>query len=115
MPDDVRALETALRLRYQDRSCDNCRYFRIHHGSDGWTSMCLLLGRDLGTAATDYNALDGWARERVCDGWSRRPKSWRIYSEGLRSPYWDDPYLPRELNERRRKRLAAKLRGRSKG
>ena len=99
-------MESSTGLRYHDRSCENCRYFRIHETA-AVVSECLMHGRTLGVANKDnHYLLTGWARERVCDLWSRRPKSWIIYSEGTeRNPHWVDPYLPREVNQRRRKRL----------
>ena len=102
-------LDEKARLRWQDESCANCRYFRLHK-TVAITSNCLLLGHTLGIHTDDGEAL-GWlvcaARERVCDAWKRRPKTWETYSKGTdASPYWVDPYIPRETQIRLAKRLA---------
>jgi hypothetical protein len=100
---------TLFPLRFHKRSCANCRYYREHE-TVAVVSECLLHGRTLGIApANDRHWLATWARERLCDLWSRRPKSWRIFSKGVESnPHFRDPYLPRELNQRRRARILAR-------
>ncbi len=43
------------------------------------------------------------ARQRLCDGWKKRPKTWKIYSEGPKSnPHWFDPYISRATQHRLR-------------
>jgi len=82
-------------LRYHLKGCFNCRYFRTHK-TEAFVSCCLFLGRDLGISNMDTDLIH-WARERICDGWKRRPSTWNIYSEGVhKSPYWHDPYIPRK-------------------
>ena len=41
-------------------------------------------------------------RQRYCDGWKRRPKTWE-YRVGY-NPFWEDVYIPRETQIRLRKR-----------
>lgn len=94
-----------LNLRFHEQSCEKCRYFRIHT-TGASTSECLLLGRSLGISGKgEYALLFGWARERICDGWKRRPKTWNIYSTGVEnSPYWKDAYVSRVTQKRLRKK-----------
>ena len=90
-------------LKYHAQRCENCRYFRIHR-TGAAVSECLLHGRTLGITGRDNTSdLLEWGRARVCDAWSRRPKGWNIYSEGMEAnPHFVDPYLPRAVNQRRR-------------
>jgi len=86
-------------LRYQDKSCFNCRYYRQH--TTGCTiSCCLRLGRDLSAHSSLFNFfyVD---QSRVCDLWKRRPDKWIIGTIGTNSsPYWVDPYITRKQIER---------------
>lgn len=91
-------------LRYQEKCCGTCRYYRLHKTS-AVTSDCLLLGRMLGinTSASDFFY---WDMSRFCDFWAKRPKKWTVYSVGVdKNPHWVDPYLPRETLIQLRKRL----------
>ena len=99
-------------IRYHERSCGTCRYYREHE-TVGTVSACVLHGVTLGsTIALERGWLTVWAQARVCDLWSRRPKGWDIYSKGPgKNPHWNDPYLPRALNLRRRKRLMRRMTG----
>lgn len=97
-------------LRYQDRCCLKCRYYR-EHKTGAWTSECLLIGRTLGIAE-HHNDLFYWALSRVCDGFKKRPGTWTITSEGTdKNPHWVDQYIPRERLERLRNRF---LKGKQK-
>lgn len=107
-------IENFAHLRYQEKSCANCRFYREHKTS-AVISECLALGRTLGIqTANESHVLMHWARERLCDLWSKRPASWVIFSEGIeKNPHFHDPYIKRETNQRRRARLtkeAAKCR-----
>src|SRR5437879_10377749 len=88
-------------LRYHRRSCANCRFYR-EHKTVAVVSECLLHGRTLGiTDANSSYQLVAWARERLCDLWARRPKSWVIFSDGIdKNPHFSDPYISRETNQR---------------
>jgi len=105
-------LTTAYPLRFHERSCATCRYYREHE-TVGAVSACLLHGYTLGSTEVHARGwLTTWARTRVCDLWSRRPKGWMIFSKGPgKDPHWFDPYLPRGLNHRRRNRLIRKAQG----
>jgi hypothetical protein len=104
----VSATEYLYPLKFHEQSCATCRYFRIHRTAAS-VSECLLHGRTLGiTEGWGASMLIEWGRARLCDLWSRRPRSWNIFSEGVeQNPHFHDPYLPRSVNERRRKRLTA--------
>jgi len=101
------------KLRFHEKSCQTCRYFRIHksgcytiYKSGCYTSSCLFLGRDLGIT-NNYNNLPEWAKARVCDGWKRRPHTWlNVLQE--KNPYWFDEYIPRESLLKIRKRAGDK-------
>lgn len=99
-------LDTYARLRFQEKSCANCRFYREHKTS-AVVSECLALGRTLGIqSANEAHILTQWARERLCDLWKKRPASWVIFSEGVdKNPHFHDPYISRATNERRRARL----------
>ena len=86
----------AMHLRFHEQSCNTCRYMRRRRGER--TTDCLLLGRTLSIGG---NA--AYERERVCDGWRRRPKTWDIFAD--KSPFWHDKYISRESQKRIRKRL----------
>ena len=113
MSDATRADETSMiyHLRYHEKSCANCRYYREHE-TTAIVSECLLHGRTLGITTAEHRfQLATWARSRLCDLWSRRPKSWVIFSQGTeKNPHWTDPYLPRAINQRRRSRLRRTIR-----
>ena len=108
---DLSDLQRLGRLRFQDRSCGNCRYYREHETS-AVVSECLLMGGTMGVAsASEGYRLMEWARQRVCDLWVKRPKAWKIFSKGVdKNPHWEDPYLPRAMNQRRRVRVLYDLR-----
>jgi len=100
-------LENIVRLRYQDKSCTNCRYFRVFFSEDGNsadTSECLLLGRTMGIGEMCY--LYGWGRGRICDGWKKRPKTWNI--DVSKNPHFHDPYLTRKYQQQLRRRVGRK-------
>ena len=89
-------MQDALNFRQVDRSCFTCRYYRIH-STGSTTGECLLLGRTLSIGIEPRYA-DG---HRVCNGWKVRPKTWNIHSQGVdNSPFWADPYISRESQER---------------
>lgn len=95
-------------LRYQEKCCFECRYYR-EHKTGAWVSECLLMGRTL-SISPDHGDLLDWGRSKVCDGFKKRPKTWRVWSEGVENnPHWKDPYIPRDQIERIRVRF---LRGR---
>lgn len=88
-----------LGITYHPQSCHTCRYFRVWISSHAVDSECLLRGRTLGIASTspgmtgDTVLVEGWARERVCALWKRRPKTWRPYVH--KNPHFFDPYVKR--------------------
>ena len=89
-------------LRYQEVCCGTCRYFRVDTRSSA-DSECILLGRTLGIASKGESHLVlGWANERYCDFWKRRPRKWQVYAEA--NPHWNDMYIKRETLIRLRKR-----------
>lgn len=97
-------MKTDPNLRFHKESCGNCKYFRIHTQESATVSECLLLGRTMGIAGQyESHHLTGWARERVCDFWTRRPNKWYIYTD--KNPHWEDQYLTREFLMNRRKVL----------
>jgi hypothetical protein len=99
--------QNKFRLRWHEKSCANCRYFRIHT-TGASCSECLFLGRSLGCAsAGDTSVLLGWARERLCDGWKRRPSNWDEVSD--KNPYWEDRYITRESLVRIRSRAGLEV------
>jgi len=103
---EIMTMSERFHLRFHDQSCANCRYFRIHT-TGASDSECLALGRTLGTTRqNDISTLLGWARERLCELWAKRPRNWNIYSDGVdHNPHWVDPYIPREVTARRTVRL----------
>ena len=98
--------ERKLRLRYQDRHCGNCRYYReIVNDASSPHSECLLLGRTLGIS-TDEHDLGRWAYQRLCDGWKMMPKSWGYWAHRVKTnPYFSDPHISRKTLERLRARI----------
>lgn len=84
-------------LRFHEKSCFLCRYYRIW----GISSECLLLGRVLSQCESSYAD-----RARVCDGWKRRPKAWGVCCTG--NPFWKDKYVSRVTQMHLRKRLGIK-------
>lgn len=88
-------------LRFHPQSCWMCRYFRIacmappdDYGARSVSgSECILLGRTMGIGKSVAD-LVGWARERVCDCWKRRPARWEVTVDG--NPHWTDPYISRD-------------------
>jgi hypothetical protein len=97
-------LENITHLRYQDKSCTNCRYFRIIYGGYTDCSECLLLGRTLGVGTSQ--SLCAWGRGRICDEWKKRPKTWNI--DVPKNPYFHDPYLTRKYQQQLRRRVGIK-------
>jgi len=87
--------EHLLHFGRHKKSCQNCRYFRLSHHAAA-AGDCLLLGRMLSIGFEYSNSIH---RERVCDGWKRRPNSWNPISEGI-NPFWSDPYIERESLKR---------------
>ncbi len=83
------------KLKFHEKRCDNCRYYRIHQIS----SDCLLLGRTLSLAPASSYA----DRARVCIGWKKRPKTWNIRCE--KNPFWEDEYIPRKMQQNIRKKI----------
>ena len=86
------------KLKFHDKSCDNCRYYRIHQ----LNSDCLLLGRTLSIRASNSYC----DKARFCIGWKRRPKTWDIYNR--KSPFWGDIYISRETQIRLRQQKGIK-------
>src|SRR3990167_7633490 len=98
----VNAEKTKTSLRFQDKCCGTCKFYRIHK-TGCYSSECLLLGRTLGVTNNANDHFD-WGRGRLCDGWKKRPRTWRIHSEGVeKNPYWLDPYLTRKYLQRLRR------------
>ncbi len=83
------------KLKFHNKRCDNCRYYRIHQGN----SNCLLLGRLLTLRSGSFYC----DRARVCSGWKKLPKTWDIYIAV--NPFWLDPYISRTTQKRLRKRM----------
>jgi hypothetical protein len=101
IPDTI--LGQALRLRFQERCCLTCRFYRRHR-TVATVSSCLLLGRDL--AIMDPVDLDSVDRTRVCDGWTKRPSTWSVASDGVdQNPFWKDPHLSRQWMHRLRRMI----------
>lgn len=86
-------------LKFHEKSCLTCRYYRIgkFNPESCVSSDCLLLGRTLSMTGREITD-----RQRYCDGWKRRPKTWE-YRVGY-NPFWEDVYIPRETQIRLRKR-----------
>ena len=99
------SLDIKYNLRFQEKSCWNCRYYRQFLPKEGAaTAECLALGRTMGiTPAGQSASLIGWARERLCDLWKRRPKTWVYFTQ--KNPHWEDEYYKRETLQRMHKRL----------
>lgn len=97
-------LQNIVHLRFQDKSCANCRYFRVVHEKYIDNSECLLLGRTMGVG--DLLQLHDWGMKRVCDGWKKRPKTWNI--DVTKNPYFHDPYLTRKYQQQLRRRVGRK-------
>ena len=110
----VTTIMDAANFRAHEHSCFNCRYYRVHE-TGAAVSECLALGQTIGiVSAKNILMLADWAKQRICDVWARRPPSWNIYSKGVdNSPYWKDPYLPRDLNQRRKKLILSRGRNAS--
>jgi len=84
-------------LRFHEKRCNNCRYYRItRRGSEH--SDCLLLGRMLSFINGPYADM-----HRVCGGWKKLPKTWNIYTG--KNPFWHDKYISRESQRKIRKRI----------
>ncbi len=90
-------LAKRLRLRYQEKSCANCRYYRVLDGDIG---DCLLLGRMMAIGLSEMHQYVAF--ERVCDGWKRIPRTWDC--RVVQNPFLHDPYISRESQERIRER-----------
>ena len=101
-------LENFLHLRYQDKACANCRYLR-YSKTGAITSECLLLGRTMGISGDEHD-LETWAWQRLCDRWSRWPKTWRgnWVITGY-NPHWKDKHVKRRTLKRIRRRIAAQI------
>jgi hypothetical protein len=85
-------------LRYHATSCWNCRYIRRYQ----CCSECILLGRTM--AVSEDSSFHMCAnRERTCDFWAERPKTWRIYTD--KNPHWEDAYYKRSTLLRKRRRI----------
>jgi hypothetical protein len=82
------------KLKFHDKRCNNCRYYRVH----GYVSDCLLIGRTLSVCA-DMSYAD---MHRVCIGWKRLPSTWIIHTKT--NPFWEDRYISRESQKRIRAR-----------
>ncbi len=85
-------------LKFHEKRCDNCRYYRIHQAN----SDCLLLGRTL-SIRTSGPYCD---TARFCVGWKKRPKTWDIYAR--ENPFWNDLYISRETQIRLREQKGIK-------
>jgi hypothetical protein len=83
------------KLKFHDRRCNNCRYYRI------WGSMshCLLLGRSLSQLCGHNDDM-----YRYCEGWKKRPKTWNVLCEKNENPFWKDKYITRKTQDNIRKR-----------
>ncbi len=87
-------------LKYQERCCYNCRYYRIWKKNINYSSECLLLGRTLSLVSLHvFLWSDGC---RYCDLFKKRPSTWSTLSET--NPYWSDTYYKRKTLERLRKK-----------
>lgn len=109
MPHELSDLQSKLNLRYQDKSCRNCRYFRVTHQSppnDTMTGDCLLLGRMMSISGDRLQILE-WSWNIVCDGWSKVPKNWKI--DVYKNPFFYDPYIKRRSQKRLRNKVYARL------
>jgi len=83
------------KLKFHDRSCFTCRYYRQQRKND--FTDCLLLGRGLSMSK------DSWHdRARVCVGWKRRPKNWDYICD--ENPFWKDKYISRKTQKNLRRR-----------
>ena len=104
---DCMELGKALGLRAHTKSCASCRYWRIvvETNLPSASGDCLLLGR-LMAISTDVAFVRRAGHERVCDGWKRRPKTWK--EETSKNPYWEDAYISRESQRRIRLRAYKK-------
>lgn len=106
MPYTLSELENKLNLRYQDKGCYNCRYLRIFVQATGTrTTECLLLGRTMGVSV-DAVQLYEWAQKRLCDGWSKVPRTWNrtVY----KNPFFHDPYIKRASQKCLRNKVMSK-------
>ena len=87
-------------LKYHEKSCATCRYYRIwQQARSSESSDCLLRGRTLSIGRC--NAYSDLAR--YCDLWKRRPKNWEVNTR--KNPHWLDKYYKRAQLEKMRKRL----------
>ncbi len=93
-----------MHLRGQDKCCSNCRYFRISPPSPASAAECILLGRTLSITSKNESYRNiSWGRERLCDGWKKRPQKWIVYANA--NPHWEDQYYKRETLINLKKRL----------
>ena len=83
------------KLKFHDRCCNNCRYYRIHPP----VTDCLLLGRTLTVYADDLY-ID---MHRECIGWKKLPSTWNVRTD--KNPFWEDNYISRESQKRIRVRM----------
>jgi hypothetical protein len=80
-------------MHYHDKSCATCRYFRVWQSTYASAGECLIRGT-IGMASKYQGGMVlGWARERYCDLWKKRPRKWSLYVE--RNPAFYDPYISR--------------------
>jgi hypothetical protein len=83
------------KLKFHDRRCNNCRYYRVHPP----TTHCLLLGRTLSTRSGEQYV----DMHRVCIGWKKLPSTWNVHTE--KNPFWEDRYISRESQKKIRARV----------
>lgn len=88
-------------LKFHEKNCNNCRYYRICIDQGSKHSVCLLLGRMLSFLGNPYD--DMW---RYCDGWKRQPIKWDIVC--WENPFYSDKYIPRNSQIKIRKRVGIK-------
>lgn len=84
-------------LKFHDKCCFTCRYYRLYLRDFGSSTECIFLGRMLSTDNSLYPD-----RARVCDGWKKRPLNWGFNTKV--NPHWTDCYIPRETQIKLRKR-----------
>lgn len=89
------------KLKFHEKSCSTCRYYRIHVSKYSSTTDCLLLGRML-----SFYTNPDQERAKYCDGWKKRPKRWEVRTK--KSPFWHDKYIPPKTQINLRKRLGIK-------
>jgi hypothetical protein len=91
-------------FRCHTKCCRACRYYRTYK-TQAIVSECLLLGRTLGISNKGSD-LSQWDRQRICDFWLKRPKSWLFVAD--KNPHWHDKYITRKSLIKIKKRRGLK-------